>query len=509
MDTDLASFTLRRAEKLSDKPALIDGATGRALTYAGLVRATRAFAAGLAARGFGRGDTFCLCLPNAPEFAVAFHGVIAAGGRCTTANPLCTARELGHQLADTDAKMLLTAPRFLAVAREAAAATGCEVFVLGKAEGATPCTALVGDPEAVPNIAIDPATDIAAILYSGGTTGLPKGVLLSHRNLIATLMQAESAVGVTSEDVVIAALPFSHIYGLHVILNMALQAGATVVCMARFELEPFLDLLERYRVTRAYIVPAMAVALATNASVEGRDLSALRHVLSAAAPLGAALTEACELRLGCRVSEGFGMTEMAGITHMVPPFGATRKPGSIGPPIPGVECRLVDPDTGQEVARGERGELWMRGPKVMQGYLNNPGATATMIDSDGWLRSGDLAVVDEDGSFEIVGRIKEIIKYKGFQVFPAELEMILSGHPSIADCAVIGAPDDKAGEVPKAYLVPAGDDFDADAVMQFVAERVAPYKRIRAIEIVDQIPKSPSGRILRHMLNDRDSARGV
>jgi acyl-CoA synthetase (AMP-forming)/AMP-acid ligase II len=197
------------------------------------------------------------------------------------------------------------------------------------------------------------------------------------------------------------------------------------------------------------------------------------------------------------------MTEISGITHLVPPAGGPRKSGSIGPPIPGVECRLVDPKTGEEVATGERGELWVRSPKVMQGYLNNPQATAEMIDPDGWLRTGDIAVMENDGWFEIVGRIKEIIKHKGFQVFPAELEMILGAHPAVADCAVIGVPDERAGEIPKAYVVPAGDEFDPDALILYVAERVAPYKRIRAIEAVEQIPKSPSGRILRHALRTK------
>jgi acyl-CoA synthetase (AMP-forming)/AMP-acid ligase II len=502
-DIDLVSFTLRRASELGDKPALVDGASGRTLGYGQLTAMVRSFAAGLAARGFGKGDTFCISLPNVPEFPVAFLGALAAGGRCTTANPLYTARELGHQLADTQASMLLTAPPFLEVAREAAAPTGCEVLVLGEAPGATPFSELLGDPDAAPDIAIDPAVDIAAILYSGGTTGLPKGVLLSHRNLVATLALAEQAMHVDTDDVVIAALPFFHIYGLHVILNLALQAGATVVCMPRFKLGQFLDLIERHRVTRAYIVPAMAVALA-EVDLTGRDLTSLRHMLSGAAPLGTALTEAMERQLGCPVSEGFGMTEMSGATHLVPPFGGSHKPGSIGPPIPGVECRLVDPDTGEVAPTGQRGELWMRSAKVMVGYLNNPQATADMVDPDGWLRTGDIAVRDEDGWFEIVGRIKEIIKYKGFQVFPAELEMILSGHPSVADCAVIGVDDERAGEIPKAFIVPAVDDFDPDAIIQFVAERVAPYKRIRAIETVEQIPKSASGRILRHVLREQN-----
>lgn len=399
--------------------------------------------------------------------------------------------------------MLLTTPPFLEVAREAAAPNGCEVLVLGDAHEATPWSELLGDPDAAPNVAIDPALDIAAILYSGGTTGLPKGVLLSHRNLVATLALAEQAMDLDTDDVVIAALPFFHIYGLHVILNLALQAGATVVSMPRFELGQFLDLIERHRVTRTYVVPAMAVALA-DADLKGRDLTSLRHVLSGAAPLGTSLTEAVGTQLGCPVTEGFGMTEMSGITHVVPPFGRSTKPGSIGPPIPGVECRLVDPETGKEVPTRERGELWMRSPKVMQGYLNNPQATTETIDPDGWLRTGDIAVRDEEGWFEIVGRIKEIIKSKGFQVFPAELEMILSDHPAVADCAVIGVADERAGEVPKAYVVPANDEFDPEAILQYVAQRVAPYKRIRAIEVVAQIPKSASGRILRHVLRERN-----
>jgi acyl-CoA synthetase (AMP-forming)/AMP-acid ligase II len=251
-------------------------------------------------------------------------------------------------------------------------------------------------------------------------------------------------------------------------------------------------------------VPAIAVALAEDPRVEGRDLGSLRHVLSAAAPLGIELAEACERRLGCPVTEGFGMTETSAITHLVPPFGDARKPGSIGPAIPGVECRLVDPQTGEDAVPGE---LWMRSAKVMQGYLNNPEATATTIDSDGWLRTGDIATVDQDGWFTVVGRIKEIIKYKGFQVFPAELEMLLMSHPDVIDAAVIAVEDATAGEIPKAFVVPTSDTIDTDAVLRHVAEQVAPYKRIRAIEVIDEIPKSQSGRILRRTLQERAAAR--
>ncbi|MDQ3826353.1 MAG: AMP-binding protein [Actinomycetota bacterium] len=504
---DLPGFVLAHAKSRGDKPALIDGRSGRALSYAELDLLVRSLAAGLAAHGFAQGDTFCICLPNVPEYAVAFHGVLAAGGRCTTANPLYTPRELARQLAETDAQMLLTAPPFVDVAREAAAQAGCQLCVIGEAQGAISFSALLGDPKAAPAVAIDPATDIAVILYSGGTTGLPKGVLLSHRNLIATMVLAQAVLAVTSDDVLLAALPFFHVYGLVVILNFGLLAGATVVAMPRFAYGDFVDLLECYRVTRGYVVPPIALALAKDPAVEGRDLSALRHMLSAAAPLAPEVAQACARRIGCPVTEGFGMTEMSAITHLVPPFGATRKPGSVGPAIPGVECRLVDPHTGEDARPGEPGELWMRGPKVMRGYLNNAPATAAMIDQDGWLHSGDIAVVDEQGWFTIVGRIKDMIKNKGYQVAPAELEAILITHPQVADCAVIGVADEEAGELPKAFVVPTGAELDPGSVIRFVTEQVAPYKRIRAVDIVDEIPKSPSGRILRRVLEERERVR--
>jgi acyl-CoA synthetase (AMP-forming)/AMP-acid ligase II len=503
-DLDLANFILGAAKTFGDKPAMIDGASGRTVSYADLGRAVRSVAAGLSAAGFEKGDTFCICMPNVPEYPIAFHGVLAAGGRCTTANPLYTARELSHQLADTEARMLLTTPPFLEVAREAAADAGCELYVLGNSPEATPFETLLGDPDAAPDVAIDPAKDVAAILYSGGTTGMPKGVLLSHRNLVASIVQSAPAFGLTSADVVIAVLPFFHVYGLQVILNRALFAGATVVTMARFDLEQFVDLLEHHQVTRGYAVPPIVLGLATDAVVEGRDLSALRNVLSGAAPLPLDLAEACERRIGCPVTQAYGMTEMSSATHLAPLFGDLHKPGSIGPPRPGTECRLVDPEVGEDAGEGEPGELWLRGPHVMLGYLHNPEATAATVNNDGWLRTGDIATVDEDGWFTVVARIKEIIKYKGFQVAPAELESILLGHPQVADCAVIGVADEEAGEVPKAFIVPAQDSLDVQSLLSFVSERVAPHKRIRMVEIIDEIPKSQSGRILRRLLEERE-----
>ena len=504
-DLDVASFTLHRAKELGGKPALIDGPSGRALSYADLERSVRSLAAGLTARGFGKGDTFAIFMPNVPEYAVAFHGAVAAGGSCTTANPRYTARELGCQLADSRAELLLTMPPSLDVAREAAAQAGdCEVFVLGEAAEAQSFSDLLGDPGVAPEVAFDPASDIAAVPYSGGTTGLSKGVMLSHRNLVANMVQCEALFALSPDDVVLAALPFFHLAGLAGIMNTGLRAGTTIVTMPRFEPGQFLDLLERYAVTRGHVVPPMALALARHPAVAGRDLTALRHIMCGAAPLGAELEQEVAQRLGCDVSQVYGLTETSPITHMTPPFSGAGKRGSVGPPVPGTECRLAGPHTGADAGPGEYGEVWLRGPQVMRGYLNNPEATAATIDPEGWLHTGDLGLADEDGWLTIADRVKELIKYKGLQVAPAELEAILITHPQVADCAVIGVPDEEAGEVPKAFVVPAGDTFDANAVLGFVAGQVAPYKRIRLIECLPEIPKSPSGKILRRLLRSPD-----
>ena len=328
-DTDLASFTLHRAKELGDKPALVDGPSGRALSYADLERSVRSLAAGLSARGFGKGDTFAIYLPNVPEYAVAVHGVAAAGGSCTTANPRYTARELGYQLADSRATLLLTAPQLLNVARQAAAQAGdCEVFVLGQAADVPSFSELLGDPGAAPDVAFDPADDIAAVPYSSGTTGLSKGVMLSHRNLVANMIQCQALFALSPDDVLLAALPFFHQAGLAGIMNTGLRAGATIVTMPRFEPGQFLDLLERYAVTRGHTVPPMALALARHPALARRNLTALRHITCGAAPLGAELEQELAQRMGCAVSQVYGLTEASLITHLAPPFGRAGKRGS-------------------------------------------------------------------------------------------------------------------------------------------------------------------------------------
>jgi acyl-CoA synthetase (AMP-forming)/AMP-acid ligase II len=495
---------LGEAAARGDREALVDGPTGRSLSYSTLAGQVRGLAAGLAARGIGKGEVVATYMPNIPEYALVFHGVCTAGGVNTTVNPLYTSGELAFQLRDSGARMLVTIPPFLDTAREAAEEVGgIELVVVGEAEGATPLAELIDAGADPPRVEIDPDRDLAVLPYSSGTTGMPKGVMLTHRNLVANINQANAPLGVGPDDVLIGCLPFFHIYGMTVIMNLALHAGAKIVTMPRFDLDQFLDLIETHSATHIFIVPPIALALAKHPAVEGRDLSSLRVTMSGAAPLGAELAGQVSERISGVVMQGYGLTETSPVTHCNPIDPERAKPGTIGPPLPETECRLVDPESGENLGAGERGELWIRGPQVMSGYLNNPEATAATIDDDGWLHTGDVAVVDEDGYFQIVDRLKELIKYKGFQVPPAELEALLISHPAVADAAVIGVPDEEAGELPKAFVV-AEEQTSDEELLEFVAERVSPQKRVRLIERVEEIPKSPSGKILRRVLAERE-----
>jgi acyl-CoA synthetase (AMP-forming)/AMP-acid ligase II len=362
-DVPLHQFVLANAGRMAEEPALIDGPSGRTLTFGQLAGGVQRVAAGLAARGFGKGDVLAIYSPNLPEYALAFYGTAAAGGAATTINPLYTVDELAFQLQDAGARFLVTVPPFLDRAREAAARTGVdEVFVFGEAEGATPFASLLaagGQPSAV---AIDPANDLVALPYSSGTTGLPKGVMLTHRNLVANLCQFQDALGTGTGERLIAVLPFFHIYGLVVLMAAAVREGSTLVTMPRFDLEEFLRILQEHHVTRAYLVPPIVLALAKHPMVDKYDLSALQVVVSGAAPLDAGLQGAAASRVDCMVAQGWGLTETSPVltTSVGAPLGP--KPGAVGVLLPNTALRVVDPATGADVGRGETGAAGARPP---------------------------------------------------------------------------------------------------------------------------------------------------
>jgi len=508
----ITEYVLRHASRLADKPALIDGPTGRTLTYGQLADGVRRVAAGLHRRGFRKGDVFAIYSPNLPEYGVAMMGVAALGGITTTANPLYTADELAKQLADCRARFLVTVPPFLDKAAEAAKKAGVEeVYVFGSAEGARPFAELLQAGDAPPAVRIDPAEDLVVLPYSSGTTGLPKGVMLTHRNLVANLCQCEGMQdfdGFAERDVVMAVLPFFHIYGMVVIMMLGLAGGGTIVSMPRFDLAEFLGLVQKYKATVLPLVPPIVLGLVKHPMVAQFDLSSVRLVFSGAAPLGEDMARELSGKLGCPVVQGYGMTEASPVTHLSPTRNAPMRPGSAGRIVPNTQVRIVGVDSGAEVPQGQEGELWIRGPQIMKGYLGRPEDTAACIDAEGWYHTGDVGYADPEGYFYIVDRTKELIKYKGMQVAPAELEALLLTHPAVLDVAVVRKADEEAGEVPKAYVVLKPDDASratgGEAIMGWVAQRVAPHKRVRHVEFIDQIPKSASGKILRRVLIDRD-----
>jgi acyl-CoA synthetase (AMP-forming)/AMP-acid ligase II len=506
-EVPLTPFVLHRATALGDKPALIEGQTGRIITYSELADAIRRVAASLAHRGFKKGEVFGILSPNVPEYAVMFHAVASLGGVNTMINPLYTEHEVAQQLDDSNARFLITGPQFMDKARAAAQAANVEeLFVFGEAEDVTPFASLLYDGCEVPEVEINPREDLVALPYSSGTTGLPKGVMLTHYNLVANLRQMEGLDYFTENDTLICVLPLFHIYGLVVILNMGLYTGATIVTMPRFELEQFLRAASDYGVTLAHLVPPIVLALSKSPLVDDYKLSRLKTIFSGAAPLDESLTRACIARLNCQMRQGYGMTETSPVTHSSPADPAKVKFGSVGVCAPNTECKIIDLETGAALGPNKEGEVCVRGPQIMKGYLNRPDATAETIDSEGWLHTGDIGHADDEGHLYIVDRAKELIKYKGFQVAPAELEALLLTHPAIADAAVVPCPDDDAGEVPKAFVVLKGE-AGPEEIMDFVATRVAPHKKLRNVEFIDKIPKSASGKILRRVLVQRERER--
>ena len=499
-----------------ERTALIDPGTGAETTYGQLRAQILAFAGALAARGAGVGTTIGLLCPNVPAFATALHGALRAGATVTTVNSLYTAGEIEKQLRDAGATWFITVSPLLPQAAATAQAVGIpddRLIVLDGAEGHPSLRDLLTEGSTAPEVTFDPATHLAVLPYSSGTTGIPKGVMLTHRNLVANVEQSRAAIDLRADDRVLAVLPFFHIYGLTVLMNLALRQRASLVTMPKFDLVEFLTNIQNHRCTYLFIAPPIAVALAKHPIVDQFDISTVHSVFSGAAPLDGEIAEIAGRRIHARMMQGYGMTELSPVSHAVPVDRHDMPLSSVGAMVPNQVCKIVDPETGDEITEFDEhgqtqpGELWVKGPNVMVGYLNQPEATAEMLDADGFLHTGDVATYNEGGWFTIVDRVKELIKYKAYQIAPAELEALLLGHPKVMDAAVIGVLDDEGQEIPKAFIVAAPDSgLTADEVMAFVADNAAPFKKVRRVEFVEAIPKSSSGKILRKDLRAREAS---
>jgi acyl-CoA synthetase (AMP-forming)/AMP-acid ligase II len=465
----------QRARDHHAKTALIEAGSGRSYTYGNLDHLIGRFAAGLAAEGFRNGDTFVMFLPNLPEWPIAALGAMTAGGVVSGANSMATSSELAYQLRNANARFIMSIPQFLSTVREAANKIGgIKIIVLGDAPDAVSFGSLLTCADEEPRPIFN-RNSLAALPYSSGTSGLPKGVMLTHENIVSNVIQFTQASGWTDTAVSLAFLPMFHIYGFTVGLLSGLMSGMTLVTVPRFEPEPFLRALQDHRVTHLAVVPPVLQFLALHPLVNSYDLSSLEVVGCGAAPLGPDLERRASERLKCNVGQGYGMTESSGVIAISYPDQIRL--GSSGQLLPGTQARVVNPDTGDNAERGVPGEIWFRGPQAFKGYLNNDEMTSASVTADGWVRTGDIGYVDTDGYLFITDRLKELIKVKGFQVAPAELEALLYTHPLVADAAVISRTDARDGERPVAYVV-ARAQITPDELKEWVAQRVSEYKQL-------------------------------
>jgi len=480
------------------------------VTYETLWRSVHALAAGLRRLGIVKGDRVALCLPNGPELITGFYAAWLLGATVVPVNPALTERELDGQVADAGARLLVAASAGAPLAAGIAARLGIPLVVAGSPGDAIPPGALRFDEllredgQGVSPAAVDPAEDVAVLLYTGGTTGAPKGAMLTHRNIVTNTIQfAEWYAFEPGAEVCVGALPMFHSGGMSGVMNVPLYAGATILVLRRFNPVTVARAVERFSATRLFGVPTMFIALLNNAEGRRADYSSLRACRTNAAPLPASVKAAFDELVGHEVLiEGYGLTETSPLTHANPLDRA--KPGSIGIPLPDTDAKIVDLETGRDLPAGEPGELVIRGPQVMKGYWNRPEETAQAM-AGGWLHTGDVARVDEDGYFVIVDRTKDQINTAGFKVWPREVEEVLYGHPAVRLVAVVGQPDAYRGEVVKACVVlkeeHRGRVGEADLVA-FCKERLTGYKVPRVVEFKDELPITAAGKLLRRLLKN-------
>jgi acyl-CoA synthetase (AMP-forming)/AMP-acid ligase II len=512
IEPSIAVTALRHAAADPHAVCIVDGATGETLTRGELAARSAAVAASLQARGIGRGDLVAIAMPNSAWWPVIALGVWRAGAAIEPLSPLWTAAESARVLARALPRAAVAfaplAPQVVGALSEIG--LDVEVFAVGGDAGDTvPIDALLGagDPYAEPDLA---PSDLAAVPFSSGTGGLPKGIRLTHGNLAAAGAQGNATLGtgapVDADAVFLAGAPFFHSIGLGLQLCGGLLGGATIVTVPVPRVEAILDLAADHRATHVALPPPIFEALAEDPRVDERDLSSLRVVVTGGAHLGPGVEERVSERIDCFARQGYGMTEAT--CTISAPLQRPSTPGTVGWLAPGTEVRLVDPATGNDAEDGQPGELWVRGPQVMEGYYGLPDETAATLTSDGWLRTGDLVAIREDGQLEIRDRLKELIKVRGASVAPAEIELVLREHPAVRDACVVGVPDEERGEAPIAFVV-LDEPAEPSEVLRFVAERLAGYKRPRQVIVVDELPRLPTGKLVRRAVREQalDTAR--
>ncbi len=505
-EISLPEILVGSAKRFQNKIAAVH--ESRIVTFGELNVRCNEIALRLVASGVQPGQRVALMGQNSIGYIAAFFGILKAGGVVVPFSPAYSAREIGAQLRDCEPSAAVVDADLM------------ESFVLGggdsipeekricmgKYSGITgpflrDFTALAEQALPLPSVAPD---NLAVIAYSSGTTGVPKGVMLSHRNLVSNLVQFrhQDPVPITEADIFLNHLPFFHIYGMNVLMAEAISVGATQVIMSRFDSDELVDLVTRHRATLLFTVPPVVLTLINLPWLPQRDLSSLRYVNTGAAPLAPEVAREFRKLTGIPIKQGYGLTETSPTTNA--DFYAHPELESVGPPVADTEERVVDVQDWRNVLEpGQVGELLVRGPQIMQGYWRDLELTRQVL-TDGWFHTGDLARMDERGYVFIVGRTKEMIKYKGYTVAPNELEALLLEHPEVKDCAVVGVADREAGEIPKAFVVmKPGSPADGDTLMDFLRDKVAGYKRVRQVELVDAIPRSPSGKILRRLLAEK------
>ncbi|KAJ1404751.1 EF-Hand 1, calcium-binding site [Sesbania bispinosa] len=512
LDLNTASLVLSQfphADIAEARIAFIDSSTNQRVSYGELRRSIYSLASalfhGLEIR---KGDVVFVLSPNSILYSTICLAVLSVGAILTTANPLNTESEIAKQVCDSGAKLAISAPEEL----HKLVPTGVPRILTSRPSDGNLLSVeelIEGcyNSQELPHVPVA-QSDTAAILYSSGTTGVSKGVVLTHANLIAImkLLFWSADVSASQDDVFLAFIPMFHIYGLVFFGLGLLCVGVTTVLMQKFDFQAMLVAIHKHKVNNLPAVPPVIHALVKYASKAGFDLSSLRKVGSGAAPLSKEVAQEFRKKFPwVELRQGYGLTESCGAaTFFVSDKDAKAHPDSCGKLIPTFCAKVVDTETGKPLPPHKEGELWLKSPTIMKGYLGNLEATTATIDPEGWLRTGDLGYIDDNGFVHVVERIKELIKHKGYQVAPAELESVLLSHPHIVDAAVIPVEDEETGQMPMAYVVrAAGSELSEDQVIQFVAGQVAPYKKVRIVSFIDTIPRSAAGKILRKDLVSR------